>query len=129
MSSSFNENEIARIVVDGCFKVHTGLGPGLFESVYEDALEYELLSIGLYVERQKVVSVTYRDLFFNRGFRADIIIEKKVILEIKSVEAIASVHQKQLLTYLRLSNIKLGLLINFNVPLIKDGIQRIVNNL
>lgn len=129
MSSSLHENEIARIVVDSCFKVHTALGPGLFESVYEDSLQYEILSKGLNVQRQKVVPVIYRELYFDRGYRVDLIVEDKVILEIKSVEAIAPVHQKQLLTYLRLANKRLGLLINFNVPLIKDGIQRVVNNL
>lgn len=129
MNSSLHENEIARFAVDACFKVHTGLGPGLFESVYEEAMWYELLSMGLNVQRQAVVPVTYRELCFDRGYRADLIVEQKVILEIKSIEAIAPVHQKQLLTYLRLSNKRLGLLINFNVSLIKDGIQRIVNNL
>jgi GxxExxY protein len=124
-----NENEISKIIIDKCIKVHNSLGPGLFESVYETALEFELLNAGLYVQTQVVVPVVYETIKLEAGFRADIIVENKVIIEIKSIEAIAPVHKKQLLTYLRLSNIKLGLLINFNVELLKDGITRIVNNL
>jgi GxxExxY protein len=124
-----NENEISKIIIDKCIKVHNSLGPGLFESVYETALEFELLNAGLYVQTQVVVPVVYETIKLEAGFRADVIVENKVIIEIKSIEAIAPVHKKQLLTYLRLSNIKLGLLINFNVELLKDGITRIVNNL
>lgn len=124
-----HENEISQIVVNTCFKIHTQLGPGLFESVYEEILYYELLQSGLCVERQKGIPVRWDNLVMEIGFRADLIIENKVILELKSVEAIAPVHQKQLQTYLKLTGLKLGLLLNFNVPLIKDGIQRIVNRL
>ena len=124
-----HENDISKIIVDVCFKVHTSLGPGLFESVYENILEYELYKSGLKVERQVSIPVIWDEIKMDQGFRADIIVEDKVIIEIKSVEAIAPVHQKQLLTYLRLTDLKLGLLINFNEALIKNGIQRIVNNL
>lgn len=124
-----HENEIAQIVVNTCFKIHTQLGPGLFESVYEEILYYELFQTGLSVERQKGIPVRWDNLVMEVGFRADLIVENKVILELKSVEAIAPVHQKQLQTYLKLTGLKPGLLLNFNVPLIKDGIQRIVNRL
>ena len=123
------ENEISRIVVDTCYKIHTTLGPGLFESVYEEILEYELIKIGLKLDRQFPIPVIWKGFEFDHGFRADLMVESKVIIEIKSVELIAPVHQKQLLTYLRLTDLKLGLLINFNVALIKNGIQRIVNGL
>lgn len=124
-----NENEISKIIVDCCFKVHNQLGPGLLESVYEEVLSYELIKRGLKIERQKGIPVLYDDIKMELGFRADIIVENKVIIELKSIDAIAPVHSKQLLTYLRLTNLKLGLLINFNEALIKDGIKRIANNL
>lgn len=124
-----HENEISQIIVNSCFKIHTQLGPGLFESVYEEILYYELIQNSLSVERQKGIPVRWDNLVMEVGFRSDLIVENKVILELKSVEAIAPVHQKQLQTYLKLTGLKLGLLINFNVPLIKDGIQRIVNKL
>ncbi|MFN3874202.1 MAG: GxxExxY protein [Ignavibacterium sp.] len=124
-----NENEISKIIVDCCFKVHNQLGPGLLESVYEEVLSYELIKRGLKIERQKGIPVLYDDIKMELGFRADIIVENKVIIELKSIDAIAPVHLKQLLTYLRLTNLKLGLLVNFNEALIKDGIKRIVNNL
>ena len=123
------ENELSRIIVDSCFKLHTQLGPGLFESVYEEILYFELRQFELYVERQKPIPVVWNDQKMEQGFRADLIVENKVLIEIKSVESIAPVHQKQVLTYLRLANLKLGLLVNFNEALIKDGITRIVNNL
>lgn len=123
------ENEIATIVVDKCLLIHRKWGPGLFESVYEVVLAYELEKSGLRVEKQKIIEVVYDDIKMDKGFKADIIIENKVILELKAVEHILPVHQKQLLTYLKLTEMKLGLLINFNVALIKNGIQRIVNNL
>ena len=123
------ENEIAKEVVDAAFRVHTKLGPGLLESVYEVGLAYEIEKKGLSVMRQKSVSVKYDDIIFNIGFRADIIVEDLVILELKSIEATAPVHKKQLLTYLRLADKKLGLLINFGAPLIRHGISRIVNGL
>ena len=123
------ENELSKIIVNACFQIHNELGPGLFESVYEECLYYELVQLGLQAERQKELPVLYKGIKMEIGFRTDLIIERKVIVEIKSVELIAPVHQKQVLTYLRLTGIKLELLINFNEALIKDGIQRIVNNL
>lgn len=124
-----HENDISQIIVNCCFKIHSRLGAGLFESVYEEILYYQLIKSGLSVERQKGIPVKWDNLTMEIGFRADLIVENKVIIELKSVEAIAPVHQKQLHTYLKLTGLKLGLLINFNVPLIKDGIQRIVNRL
>jgi GxxExxY protein len=123
------ENESAHLIVDVAFKIHTRLGPGIFESVYESILESELKKRGLSVERQHGIPVFWEDVQFKFGFRADLIVGDKVIVEIKSVETLAPVHKKQLLTYLRLADKKLGLLINFNVALIKDGIIRVVNGL
>jgi GxxExxY protein len=123
------ENELSKIIVDIAFKIHKRLGPGLLESVYEEIMYFELRKLGLYVERQRGIPVVWDDLKMEIGFRADLIIENKVIIEIKSVEIIAPVHPKQLLTYLKITGIKLGLLINFNDALLKDGITRIVNNL
>lgn len=123
------ENELSKIIVNACFQIHKELGPGLFESIYEECLYFELTHLGLHVERQKELPVVYKGIKMEVGFRTDLIVEHKVIVEIKSVELIASVHQKQVLTYLRLTGSKLGLLVNFNEALIKDGIQRIVNNL
>ncbi len=124
-----HENDISRIIVDCSVKIHRVLGPGLFESVYEQVLNYELNKAGLNSLTQVMVPVYYEENKMDMGFRADIIVEDKVIIELKSIETLAPVHYKQLLTYLRLSNKKLGLLINFNENLIKDGIHRIVNNL
>ena len=123
------ENEIAKIVVDAAYQVHTRLGPGLLETVYEVVLAYELKKRGLQVERQTAVPIVYDEIKFDEGFRADLIVEGKVVLELKSVEAVARVHKKQLLTYLRLMDKRLGLLINFGEELIKDGISRVVNGL
>jgi len=123
------ENEIAKELVNIFYKVHSTLGPGLLESVYETVICYELEKCGLRYERQKGIQVWYEDVKMDLGFRADIIVEGKVIIELKSVETIAPVFFKTLLTYLRLTDLKLGLLVNFNVPLIKDGITRVVNNL
>ncbi|OXG02253.1 GxxExxY protein [Flavobacterium araucananum] len=124
-----NENEISAIVVDICYKMHVKLGPGLLESVYEAILHYELTKKGLFVERQKTLPVIWDEIKLDIGFRTDLIIENKLILEIKSIEKITEVHAKQVMTYLKITKMKLGLLINFNVPLIKFGITRIVNNL
>jgi GxxExxY protein len=123
------ENEIAKIVVDASYHIHTRLGPGLLESVYTRILEYELTKRGLNVRREVPVPFRYDDLEFDEGFRADLIVEGIVILELKSVEKTAPVHKKQLLTYLKLTGMKLGLLINFGESLIKDGIFRLVNRL
>lgn len=123
------ENEISKIIVNTCYNIHVELGPGLLESVYEEILYHELTEQGLKVERQKSIPVFWKDLKMDIGFRTDLIVENKVIIELKSVETIAPVHPKQLLTYLRITGLKLGLLINFNEKLIRDGITRIVNNL
>lgn len=124
-----NENEIAKIIVNTCYNIHVEMGPGLLESVYEEILYFELVKQKLKVERQRGIPVIWNNRKMQLGFRADLIVENKVIIELKSVEIIAPVHPKQLLTYLKLTDLKLGLLINFNVPLIKNGITRIVNNL
>lgn len=123
------ENELAKITVDLCLKIHKTLGPGLLESVYEEVLCYELAKAGLRFSRQQAIAMVYEDVKMDMGFRADVIIEDKLIVELKSVEAVAPVHHKIVLTYLRLTNKKLALLINFNVELIKDGIKRIANGL
>lgn len=123
------ENELSKIIVDVCYKIHIKLGPGLLESVYESILHYELTKRGLHVERQKPLPLEWDDLNMDIGFRADLIINQKVIIEIKSVESFSKVHYKQVLTYLKITNLKLGLLINFNDFYIKDGIKRIVHNL
>jgi GxxExxY protein len=124
-----NENELSKIIVDCCYKMHTTLGPGLLESVYEEVLCYELRKHELNYRRQLGLPVYYEEVKLDIGFRADIIVEDKVIIEIKSVEILAPVHKKQLLTYLKITDLKLGLLINFNEVLIKNGIHRIVNGL
>jgi GxxExxY protein len=123
------ENEIGKIVVDAAVAVHCALGPGLLESVYEAVLAAELRDRGLRVERQTAVPIEYRGLRFDEGFRADLIVEGKILLELKSVERTTHTHKKQLLTYLPLSGHKLGFLLNFGEGLIKDGITRIVNGL
>jgi GxxExxY protein len=123
------ENEVAKVIVDAAFKIHSTLGPGLLESVYEALLARELENRGLRVLRQHPVPVVYEGLHLREGFRADLIVEGLVIIELKSVDELAPVHRKQLLTYLRLANKRLGLLINFNVEYIKDGIRRVVNGL
>ena len=124
-----SENELSKIIVDCCFRIHKKLGPGLLESVYEEVLAYELRKQNISFKRQQGIPVIYDELTMDIGFRADIIVEDKVIIEIKSVELIAPVNQKQVITYLRLTDLKLGLLVNFNNSLIKKGMQRIVNNL
>ena len=123
------ENELSKIVVDTCYKIHVKLGPGLLETVYETILYYELTKLGLKVEKQKALPLLWDNLKMDVGFRADLIVENKVIVEIKSVEQVPQVFAKQVLTYLKITNCKLGLLINFNETLIKNGITRIVNNL
>lgn len=123
------ENAEAREIVDAAYRIHKILGPGLLESVYETVLRGELEKRGLRAATQQPVPVVYQGPRFEMGFRADLMVEDKVIVEIKSVEKIAAVHKKQLLSYLRLSDKRLGLLINFNVAMIKDGITRVVNRL
>jgi len=123
------ENEIGRVVVDVAIAVHRALGPGLLESVYEAVLAYELSKRGLLVRRQVAIPVVYEGLEFDEGFRADVVVDDKVILELKSVETISHAHGKQIQTYLRLSGMKLGFLLNFGAALMKDGIKRAVNGL
>jgi GxxExxY protein len=124
-----SENAVAQQIVDAADRVHTTLGPGLLESVYETALAYELEKRGLRISRQLVIPVVYEAVRIHTGFHADLLVEYTVIVEIKALESIAPVHKKQLLTYLKLADKRLGLLINFNVALIRDGITRIVNGL
>jgi len=123
------ENAITGEIVDAAYKVHTTLGPGLLESVYEEALAWELEKRGLRVTRQRGIPVVYEQVHIHTGFFADLVVEDQIIVEIKAVDSIAPVHRKQLLTYLKLADKRLGLLINFNVALIKDGIVRIANGL
>jgi GxxExxY protein len=123
------ENELSKIVFNCALKVHQHLGPGLLESPYEECLYYELMKTGLDIQKQKALPLVYEEVKLDIGYRIDIIIENKLILEIKSVEALNDIHFAQLLTYLKLTNCKLGMLINFNVLLIKNGIKRVVNNL
>jgi GxxExxY protein len=123
------ENEIGKIVVDAAVAVHRELGPGLLESVYEVVLAYELETRGVAVQRQVPVPIQYKQLRFDEGFRADVVAESKVILELKSVEAVTNAHKKQVLTYLRLTGKKLGFLLNFGEAYMRDGITRVVNGL
>ena len=124
-----HENDIAKEIVDAAYHIHTRLGPGLLESVYEAVMTYELRRRNLYVAVQQPVPVVYDEVELEIGFRENLIVGHKVIVELKSVEAIAPVHKKQLLTYLRMTGLRLGLLINFGEYLIKDGISRVVNKL
>ncbi len=118
------ENELATVAVDICYKLHTTLGPGLLESVYESAFAYELDKKGIAYTRQQGIITRYEEVVLDLGFRADLIMENKLIIEIKSVEHLEKVHHKTVLTYLKLTNIKLAILVNFNVNLIKEGIHR-----
>ena len=121
------ENEIGTCIVQTAIKIHQDLGPGLLETVYEIVLAHELKEKGLSVKRQVPMPIEYHGIRFDEGFRADLIIEEKVMVELKSVEAVTNAHKKQLLTYLRLTNRKLGYLLNFGEELMKDGITRIIN--
>ena len=123
------ENRLGKEIVDAAIAVHRELGPGLLENVYEIILAYELEKRGLKTERQVAIPIEYNGIKFDQGFRADIIVEDKVILELKSVENITPVHRKQIQTYLRLTGLKLGFLLNFGARLMKDGIVRAVNGL
>jgi GxxExxY protein len=123
-----NENELAKIVVSTAFEIHTNLGPGLFESVYETIMEHELITKHhLKVKRQFPIPVIWDGTRMEIGFRVDLLIEDKLIVELKSIESLAPVHYKQMLTYLKLSSIKLGLLLNFNEELLRSGIKRVIN--
>jgi GxxExxY protein len=124
---ALSENEISKEVVDAAFKIHTKLGPGLLESVYEVVLAHELKRRGLNIARQVPVPIVWDEIQFEEGYRLDLLVEDKVVVEVKSIEGVERVHKKQLLTYLRLLNKRLGILINFNEELIKNGISRIAN--
>lgn len=121
------ENEIAKIVFDLGMKIHKNLGPGLLESAYEECLFYEIKKAGLFIEKQKILPLVYEEVKLDAGYRIDLIVENKLIIEIKSVEALNDVHLAQVLTYLKLSDCKLGLLINFNNTLFKNGVKRVIN--
>jgi GxxExxY protein len=123
------ENEISEKVIGCAIQVHRELGPGLLESSYEECLYYELVQAGLLVEKQKPLPLVYKEVKLECGYRIDLMIEKKVIVEVKAVEALNDIHMAQILTYLKLSKVKLGLLMNFNVTLLKSGIKRVANNL
>lgn len=122
-----SENEVAKIVFEAGLKVHRALGPGLLESAYEECLAYELGKTAVQYQRQKGMPLLYEEVKLDVGYRADLVIENKLIVEIKAVESITDIHLAQILTYLKLSNCKLGLLINFNVLLFKDGVKRVIN--
>ena len=124
-----HENELSEIVIGCAIKVHKKLGPGLLESAYEECLCYEIKKTGLKVEKQKTLPLVYEEVKLDCGYRIDLLVDNKLIVELKAVDALNDVYLAQVLTYLRLSNCKLGLLINFNVGKLKDGIRRIVNNL
>jgi GxxExxY protein len=123
------ENQLSEKIIGCAIQVHKSLGPGLLESAYEECLFYELKQLGLFVEKQKPLSLIYKDVKLDIGYRLDLLVEKKVIVELKSVEALNDVHIAQMITYLKLSGCKLGLLINFNVLRLVDGLKRIANNL
>jgi GxxExxY protein len=124
-----HENDIATLALDICFKIHKQYGPGLFESVYEEVFCYEWAKTGMSFKRQQGIPLIHESIKLDIGFRADAILNDKVIIEIKSIETLNDIHFKQVLTYLRLSNLKLGLLVNFNTFLFKDGIKRVANKL
>ena len=129
MTTAKSLDDVTGEIVDAAYKLHTGLGPGLLESVYETVLARDLQRRGLRVERQKSVAFDYDDLHFDDGLRVDLLVESRVVVEIKSVEKLLPVHPKQVLTYLRLLNLSVGLLINFGAPTLKEGLKRIVNGL
>ena len=121
------ENELSKIVFDCGLRVHKALGPGLLESAYEECLFYELIKANVYVEKQKGLLLIYEEVKLDIGYRTDLIVENKLIVEIKAVEALNDIHLAQILTYLKLSKCKLGLLLNFNVVLFKNGVKRVIN--
>ena len=121
-----NREEIFKKVLDAAFRVHTELGPGLLESAYEECLYYELQQNGLSVEKQKALPIVYKDIKLDAGYRIDLLVENCIVVELKSVECFTDVHFAQILTYLKLSGCKLGLLVNFNVKHLKDGIKRMI---
>ncbi|WP_217998238.1 GxxExxY protein [Flavihumibacter petaseus] len=124
-----SENQLAAIVVNICVEIHKTYGPGMFENVYETLLAYELQKIGIHIARQKTISLCHEGIIMDVAYKADLILEDKLIVEVKSVAGLEDLHYKQVITYLKITDCRLGLLINFNVPLIKNGIHRIVNKL
>jgi len=122
------ENELSRRIIGSAIEVHKTLGPGLLESAYLECLNFDLIKSGLHVEKQKAMPIVYKEVKLEHGYRMDLLIENKVVVEIKTVEAFTDVHIAQTLTYLRLGNYKLGLLINFHVSSLKNGIKRIINS-
>ncbi len=126
-NKELSENELAKIVFEAGLKIHKTLGPGLLESAYEECLYFELVNKGLFIEKQKGLPLIYEQVKLDIGYRVDLLLERKLIVEIKSVEALNDIHLAQVITYLKLSNCKLGLLINFNTTLFKDGIKRVIN--
>lgn len=120
------DNQITKVILDSAFEVHNTLGPGLLETVYRECLYYEIKSQGLYVEKEKLLPVQYKKISLDYGYRIDILVEKRIVVELKTVEALNSSHLAQTLTYLRLGNFKLGLLLNFNENLLKNGLKRLI---
>ena len=127
-AETLRENSITEKIIGAAIDVHKALGPGLLESAYEECLCYELKQAGLFIERQVPLPVVYKEVLLDCGYRLDVIVENSVIVELKTVEALKPIHEAQLLTYLKMTNKQIGLLINFNVPALKDGIKRIVHN-
>lgn len=123
------ENELSKIIIGKAIEVHKLLGPGLLESAYSECLYFELTQLGLKVEREKPLPIIYKEIKLDHGYRIDLLVENKVVIELKTVDSLLDVHEAQILTYLKLGQFKLGLLINFNVKLLKDGLRRFVNNL
>lgn len=121
-------DSVSSVIIGAAMEVHRALGPGLLESAYESCLAYELSERGLFVERQKGVPITYKSVEVDAGFRIDLLVDKKIIIELKAVESIAPIHKAQLLTYLKLTGLRVGLLMNFNVNILKQGLHRVVNN-
>jgi GxxExxY protein len=124
-----NENELSKLILDSAIKVHRKLGPGLLESAYEECLYYELRKLNLFVEKQKPLPLIYDNVKLEIGYRIDLLVDSKVVIEVKSVDALNDIHLAQILTYLKLSDCRLGLLINFNVMMVKEGFRRVVNKL
>lgn len=127
MDNNISENEISRIVYEAGYMVHKALGPGLLESAYEECLFYELSESGLFIEKQKPMPLIYKEVKLDVGYRLDLLVEKKFVIEIKAVEVLNEIHLAQILTYLRLSDCKLGMLINFNIAHFKFGVKRVIN--
>ena len=123
------ENELSKLIIGKAIEIHRILGPGLLESAYQECLYYELMQEGIKVEKEKPMPIVYKEKKLDHGYRLDLLVEDKVVIEIKTVDSIIDVHEAQVLTYIKLGNYKLGLLINFNVGLLKNGIIRFVNNL